>query len=212
LSRQLILAAAALAAAPAIARADAPGETAPIADPRVDAGAEAIDVADREIGVQLGIASGGHTTPGGFRIGGRFLYQMSDIDWFEGLVSFTFGSGRASCFRDRADVYTCDHGALDGFSGDLGAGIRRFFGGRDGFRPYARVAAAARVLRFGGDGVSGFAIPLSFGAGVRVRVSDDIAVGGEATVEIGPGWLGRGLGSEFQRGLAVGVTAEIALP
>jgi hypothetical protein len=211
LSRRVILAAAALCAARgSIARADAPGETAPQA--RADAGASTADVADREIGVQLGIASGGHTTPGGFRIGGRFLYQMSDVDWFEGLVAFTFGSSAASCFRDRADVYTCDHAALDGFSADFGVGIRRFFTGQSGFRPYARIAAAARVLRFGDDAVSGFGIPLSLGAGVRVRISDDVAVGGEATVELGPSWLGRGLGAELQRGLAVGVTAEIALP
>ena len=182
--------------APAIARADSPLP----------------DVGDREIGGELGIASGSRVTPGGLRVGGHFLYELSDTDWFDGEVAFTFGSGKAACFRDRTDVFVCDHGALDGFSGELGAGVRRFLSASQGFRPYVRVGIAARVLRFDDDGVTGFAIPGSAGAGVRVRVTDDVAIGGEAAVEIGPGWLGHGLGAQLERGFAIGALAEIALP
>jgi hypothetical protein len=209
----VLLAPIVIGVASAPARADAPGETAPAAPVAAEAAATATpDVADREIGAQLGVAMGGHTTPGGLRLGGRFLYQMSDIDWFEGLVAFTFGGSGAVCFRDRSDVFTCDHGALDGFSSDLAIGIRRFFGGQQGFRPYARVTAGVRLLRFGGDQVTGFGIPVTAGAGVRVRLTDEVAVGGEASLELGPSWLGHGLGAELQRGLAVGATVEIALP
>jgi hypothetical protein len=170
------------------------------------------DIGDREIGAVVGVASGSRTTPGGFRIGGRFLYQLSDQDWFDGAVAFTFGSDTAACFRDRADAFVCDHGLADGFAGELGAGIRRFFAGNAGFRPYARLGVGARVLRFAADGVTGFAIPIQAGGGVRVRVADDVAVGGEASLEIGPGWLGRGLGAQFERGFAIGALVEIRLP
>ena len=195
----------ALAAAPVIARADAPVAAVPPPAPTLP------DVADREIGGLLGVASGSRTTPGGLRIGGRFLYQLTDDDWFDGDVAFTFGSGDAACFRDRSDVFVCDHGLADGFAGELGAGVRRFFAGNDGFRPYVRLGASARVFRFGADGVTGFEVPISAGAGIRVRVSDDVAVGGEAAIEAGPGWLGHGLGLEFERGFAIGALAEIAL-
>jgi hypothetical protein len=195
----------ALAAAPAPARADAPTAAVPPPAPTVP------DVADREIGGLLGVASGSRTTPGGLRIGGRYLYQLTDDDWFDGDVAFTFGGGGAACFRDRADNFVCDHGLLDGVAGELGAGVRRFFSGNEGFRPYVRLGAAARVVRFGADNVTGFEIPISAGAGVRVRVSDDVSVGGEAALELGPGWLGHGLGLEFERGFAIGAVAEIAL-
>jgi hypothetical protein len=204
MSRRLIGAALALVLGAGPARSDAPvaAAPAPAAEP---------DVADREIGGVLGIASGSRTTPGGLRVGGRFLYQLSDEDWFDGNVAFTFGGGDAACFRDRADRFVCDHGLTDGFGGELGVGVRRFFAGNEGFRPYARLGVAARVIRFGKDDVTGFAIPISAGGGVRVRVSDDVAVGGEASLELGPGWLGHGLGLEFERGFAIGAVAEIAL-
>jgi hypothetical protein len=218
------------------ARADAPGATvptappgptaAPAADPSAatsaaggggdagigDAGGGDAGIGDREIGAELGLASGGKTTPGGLRVAGRFLYQLSGSDWFDGSVAFTFGSGGAACFRNRADVFTCAHGALDGFAGQLGGGVRRFVGGKQGFRPWVRVGAAARVLRFGDDGVTGFAVPLSVAGGIRVRVADNVAVGGEAAFEAGPAWLGHGLGGELSLGFAVTALGEIALP
>jgi hypothetical protein len=90
--------------------------------------------------------------------------------------------------------------------------VRRLLPGRDGFRPYVRLAAAARVLRFGGDRVGGFAIPVQLAGGVRYRILDDIAVGGEAAIEVGPGWLGHGLGVQLERGFVIGAIAEVALP
>jgi hypothetical protein len=193
-SRRLIVAL--VICAPAIARADSPLP----------------DVGDREISGELGIAAGARTTPGGLRVAGHFLYELSDTDWFDGVVAFTFGSGQAACFRDRADVFVCDHGQLDGFAGELGGGVRRFLSASQGFRPYVRIGATARVFRFDDDGVNGFAIPISVGAGVRVRVADNIAIGGQAAIEVGPGWLGHGLGAQLERGFAIGALAEIALP
>ena len=187
----------ALVLAPAIARAD---------------DAVLPDIGDREIGAQVGVATGSRTTPGGLRVGGRFLYQLSDQDWFDGEVSFIFGGGTAACFLDRSDAFVCDHGLADGFATELGGGVRRFFAGNAGFRPYVRLGLGARVVRFGADDVTGFAIPIAAGAGLRVRVTDDVAVGGEASLEVGPGWLGHGLGAVFERGFAVGALVEIRLP
>src|SRR5262249_15688147 len=140
MSRQLI-AIALMVSASSSAWAEAPGETPPVTVTAKTP--ETIDVGDREVGVQLGVASGAHTTPGGLRIGGHFLYQMSDSDWFEGLAAVTYGSSAAGCFRDRGDAYVCQHGLADGFSVDLGVGLRRFFAAQRGFRPFARLAVAA---------------------------------------------------------------------
>ncbi len=169
-------------------------------------------VAERELGAQVGIASGSHVTPGGLRVAGRFLYQLSETDWFDGVAAFTFGGGDAACYRDRGDRFTCDHAALDGFAGELGGGIRRFVGGREQFRPWLRLGATVRVARFGADDVTGVSLPVTAAAGVRLRVADRVAVGGEAAVEVGPGIFNHGLGYELEAGFAIGVLTEISLP
>jgi len=237
MSRKLIASALALVASASVARADDAPAPSPTAAPEAPAtpatpathaapaaptsaapGAtdddDAIDpgVAERELGVLVGIASGSHVTPGGLRVAGRFLYQLSDTDWFDGVAAFTFGGGDAACYRDRSDRFTCDHAALDGFAGELGAGIRRFVGGRDQFRPWLRLGATVRVARFGADDVTGVALPITAAAGVRLRIADRIALGAEFAVEAGPALFNHGLGYELEAGFALGVLTEIALP
>jgi hypothetical protein len=190
----------------------APAEPdAPAAD---DVAAENDDqgVRDQELGVRVGLVSGGRVTPGGLRIGGHYLYQLTDEDWFDGALLFTFGGGPAACFRDREDDVVCDHARLEGFAGELAVGVRRFFPARAGFLPYARVGAALRVVRFGDDDVTGLAVPLTGGAGMRIRVAPWIAVAVEAQLELGAGLFSRGLGLEPQAGLAIGGAVEFALP
>jgi hypothetical protein len=192
---------------PAAARADEPAAPSdePATDPR-------FPVSDQELGVRLGFAGGGGVTPGGFRIAGLYLYQLAEADWFEGSLGFTFGGGGAACFRDRQDDFLCEHGVVDGFGGELGFGVRRFFPGNGGFLPYARAALGARIAGFRGDDVTGFAIPLIGGGGVRVRINDILAVGGDAALELGPSWFSDDVGAKLQLGLAVAVTADFALP
>jgi hypothetical protein len=190
----------------------APAPTPTPAPPAADDDAPVAPIAERELGVLVGIATGSHITPGGLRVSGRFLYQLSDTDWFDGVVAFTFGGDSAACYRDRSDRYTCAHDSLDGFGGELGGGIRRFIGGRDQFRPWLRLGASVRVARFGKDDVTGAAIPVTAAVGVRTRVADRVAVGGEAAIEVGPGWFGHGLGYELEAGFTVGVLTEISLP
>jgi len=215
----------ALAIVPALgagARADGPGATAPGAtvpattdlasEVHDDASTtDAPDQPDQAIAATLGAAAGGRVTPGGLRVGGRYLYQMSEADWFEGHVAITFGRGGAACFRDRDDAFVCDHGKADGFSGEIGGAIRRRIVGAGRYQPFVRAGIAARLSRFGSDGVTGLVFPVIAAGGVRAAVSDTIAISAEAALEFGIGFYNHGLGTEPQLGLAIAGVVEFAL-
>jgi opacity protein-like surface antigen len=205
---------------PPTADPDAPGVPPPASAPTVTrapadatpAAAGASDeIGDQAISVELGAAAGGRVTPGGLRIAGQFLYQLNEEDWFDGGASFTFGSGRASCFRDRSDKVICTHGVADGIGVELSASIRRMFAPRGPFHPFARVGVGLGLVRFGDDDVSGFTIPAHGGAGVRVAVAPSIAVVAEADLALGFGSFSRGLGSQPQLGLAIAAGVEFRL-
>jgi hypothetical protein len=169
------------------------------------------ELGDQGISAELGLAGGGRVTPGGLRIAGHYLYQLSARDWFDGAVSFTFGSGHAACFRDRQDALVCNHGPADGSGIEVSASIRRMFAPQGAFRPFARVGLGIGLVRFGDDDVSGVAIPLHGGGGVRVTVAPSIAVVAEGELALGLGHMNRGLGLEPQLGLAVTAGAEFRL-
>jgi len=170
------------------------------------------DPGDQSIGAAIGGASGGRVTPGGLRLAGHYYYQLSEQDWFDGTAAFTYGSGGAECFRDRMDTVICDHGVADGGSLELAAGVRRMFTAQGQFRPYLRAAVGVAIVRFGADDVTGFAVPLHAGGGIRARVAPAVAVVGEAELSLGFGAFNRGLGIEPQLGLAVTAGAEFRLP
>lgn len=219
MSRRVIVGAALLLASPAAAQPAVTPAVDPVdeedvyEEPLPDVGENPGDsVADRELGVALGAAvGGGSITPGGLRIAGSYLYQLSDLDWFEGSVAFIFGTGGAECFRDRADELICDHGSTDGVATDGIAGIRRFFRGQGSFRPWLRAAVGLRVARFGDDEMTGAGLYLAPSAGVRARVDDRIAIGGHATAELGGAWFSKGYGAAAQLGFGVGMSVEFAL-
>ena len=169
------------------------------------------DMSDQAIAASLGVAIGGRTTPGGLRVAGTYLYQLSAEDWFDGTASFTFGSGDGACFRDRMDALLCDHGLADGYSVELAANVRRFFGGSGQFWPFLRAGIGVALVRFSGDEISGVAFPLHLGGGLRVSVSDGIAVVGQAELDVGIAAFGRGVGAEPQLGLNVLAGAEFRL-
>lgn len=166
---------------------------------------------EQAIGAQLGLATGGRVTAGGVRVTGHFLYQLTDRDWFDGIASFTFGSGDPECFRDRDDAVTCEHGLADGGSLELAAGVRRMFEARGKFVPFARVALGLSYVRFGDDDVSGVAVPLHLGAGLRSQVSPGVSITGLAELTAGIARFNRGLGGEPQLGLAITAGAEFRL-
>jgi hypothetical protein len=203
--RKHILATVMLVSAAAPAFAEAP----------MDVGAAASDDDDEQValGAELGATGGsGGTTPGGMRIGGRYLYRMTDHDWFDGGVAFTFGSPQDACWRTPHDGMSCDHGPVDGFSGDLSLGLRRMLPGQGAFTPFVRGGVFGRVLRFSTDDVTGAAIGVDAGAGVAARVRKGVAVVGTAGGFAGRGWLGSGVGGAGQLGMIVTVGAEVRLP
>jgi len=169
------------------------------------------DMSDQGIGAELGIAAGGRVTAGGLRVAGHYLYKLSDQDFFDGVASFTYGGGSAACFRDRMNSFVCDHGLADGGAVEIGASVRRFFGGRDQFWPFARAGIGLAIVRFQDDGVTGLGIPVHLGGGVRAEVSDGVAIVGEGALDIGFGVFNHSLGLEPQVGVAITAGAEFRL-
>lgn len=169
------------------------------------------DVGDQAISAQLGVAAGGRVTPGGLRIVGHYLYQLSDEDWFDGVASFTYGSGAAACFRDRSNAVICQHGLADGAGVELQATIRHMLAPQGAFRPFVRLGVGLGVVRFGRDDLSGFTIPAHGGGGVRVALAPGVALVAEGDLVLGFGSFSRGLGSQPQFGLAIAAGAEFRL-
>ncbi len=204
-------------ALPTLAHAqDAPGtETQPEVTnpapvtPDIDEEPDPVD--SQEIGVLVGAAIGGGVSPGGLAVDGRYLYRLSELDWFEVGTSFTLGSGDAECFRDRESDLVCKHGLLDGFGAEVSAGLRRYFAGQQQFRPYARVGLGVKLVSFSGDELRGVAIPVSAGAGIRVDVANRVLVVAEASLRGGPAFFNRGLEVEANLGLAIGAGVEFTL-
>ena len=159
----------------------------------------------------IGIGLGGGVSPGGLAVDGRYLYRLSDLDWFEVGANFTLGGGSAECFRDRESDLVCEHGLVDGFGAEVSAGLRRYFTGQQEFRPYARAGLGLRLLSFSGDELRGLALPLSVGGGIRVDVANRVLVVAEASLRGGPAVLGRGLGLEANLGLSIGAGVEFTL-
>lgn len=181
------------------------------ADDAVTATVTPPDMSDQGIGAELGVAVGGRVTAGGLRLAGHYLYRLSDQDYFDGVASFTYGGGSAACFRDRMDSFLCDHGLADGGTVEVGANVRRFFGSKNDFWPFARAGIGVAIVRFQDDSVTGFAVPLHVGGGVRVEVEDGVAIVGEGALDLGFGLFNHSLGLEPQVGLAVTAGAEFRL-
>jgi hypothetical protein len=182
------------------------------AQPADDAGEAALpELTEQMLGADLGIATGGRVTPGGARLDGHYLYQLSDQDWFDGVASFTFGGGGAACFRDRSNMTVCEHGAVDGRGVEITASVRRWFAPRGKMRPFARLGVGVGIVRFSDDSLTGLSIPAHAGGGVRAAVSDDVAIVGQADLGAGIGLFGKGLGSQPQIGLAITAGVEFAL-
>lgn len=169
------------------------------------------EIGDQGISAELGLATGGRVTPGGLRVAGHYLYQLSAHDWFDGAVGFTFGSRRAACFHDREDALVCRHGLSDGSGVELSASIRRLFAPQGAFRPFARAGVGLGLARFADDDVSGVTIALHGGGGVRVNVAPSIAVVAEGDLALGFGGFSQGLGGEPLLGLAITAGAEFRL-
>lgn len=182
----------------------APGDT-------TEAALAPADMGDQAIGATLGVAVGGRTTPGGLRVAGHWLYQLADQDWFDGSAAFVFGSGEPDCFRDRMDAVICEHGLADGYAVELSANVRRFIAGNGPFWPFARAGLGVALVRFADDDITGVAIPLHVGGGMRVSVADAIAIVAQAQLDLGFAVFGGGPGLEPQLGFNVSAGVEFRL-
>jgi hypothetical protein len=109
------------------------------------------------------------------------------------------------------NAFVCDHGLADGGTVEVSANVRRFFGGRDQFWPFARAGVGLAIVRFQDDSVTGLAIPVHVGGGVRAEVTDGVAIVGESALDIGFGVFNHSLGLEPQVGVAITAGAEFRL-
>lgn len=169
------------------------------------------ELGDQGIGAELGIAAGGRVTPGGLRVSGHYLYQLSHQDWFDGTASFTFGSEAAGCYQDQMATMVCEHGFTKGRGVEVAATVRRMFAAKGAFRPFARAGLGVSLVRFSGDDVSGVAFPVHVGGGLRARVAPEVAVVVQGELQVGLGLYGAGLGAEPQVGAAFTAGAEFRL-
>ena len=169
------------------------------------------DMRDQALGASIGAAVGGRTSPGGLKIAGHYLYQLTDADWFDSVAALSIGSGDPACFRDRMNEYLCDHGIASGASFELAGNVRHFLSGNNEFWPFVHAGAGLAIVRFGDDKVTGATVPLHAGGGLRVSVTEDIAITARAELQLGIGVFNHSLGLEPQLGANVSAGAEFGL-
>jgi hypothetical protein len=166
---------------------------------------------DQGIGAAIGVAAGGSVTPGGLRVTGHYLYQLSSQDWFDGVASFTYGGDTANCFRDRMATTMCEHGLTAGSGVEIAATVRRMFQPQGAFQPFARLGVGIAIARFAADDVLGFGIPIHAGGGVRARVAPSVSIVAQAELTVGIGAYTQDLGAEPLIGMAMTAGAEFDL-
>lgn len=169
------------------------------------------DMSDQAIGASIGLALGGRVTPGGVRFEGHYLYQLSDHDWFDGTAAFTFGGDSPECFFDRQDNYICDHGVAQGDGFEAIASVRHFLGGQGQYWPFLHGGIGLGYVRYSADSVGGLVIPLHAGGGIRASITPELAIVGQAELELGIGFFGHSVGTEPQFGANLTVGVEFRL-
>ena len=93
----------------------------------------------------------------------------------------------------------------------IGASVRHFLARRDTFEPFVRAGIAVGIVRFGNDDVTGLAIPIQAGGGVRASVAPSVSVTAQGELDLGLGAFGHTLGLEPQFSVAVTAGVEFKL-
>jgi hypothetical protein len=187
-----------LVAAPAMAQ-----------EPTVVEAAEAPQGMDKqELGPRLGLQLGlGPAAAGGMRVGGAYLYRMAESWWFEGQLSTAFGSSEEACGPSG-----CSHGVVDGFGLRLAAGVRYVFpAAPSGFQPYLGAAPTLGYQHFAGDDLSAWVVGGQASGGLRIKVSDAVALTGEAQLDLGVGFYDKDEGRKAVVALSVLFGVDFAL-
>ncbi len=147
-------------------------------------------VADQELGARVGMSLNlGGVGPGGFYVAGSWLYRLTDALWFDGRAGFSIGGGGANCVIAPAGSNApshCDSAAVSGFGAELLAGVRWFVPTSGLLQPWLGGGIGGLYANFSGDNLGGVGLAFWAAGGVRARVSDTIALGGEAFFEAGP--------------------------
>ena len=91
--------------------------------------------------------------------------------------------------------------------------MRRFFGGKGEFWPFARAGVGVAIVRFADDDVTGLAVPLHARRRLaRLGRADSVAIIAQAELELGFGWLqSRARASSRSSALSVTAGAEFRL-
>lgn len=155
---------------------------------------EAAPRGDKHLGPRVGVAIGmlSGVAPGGLRLGGALSWRVADQIWIDAEGALRWGAGGAACFTGRGDdrPLTCEHGLLDGTAIEALAGARLPLGPwPGGLDPYVHAGVGLQVISFADDDVTGVSMPLWGGFGGRYPVDDGLAIVGEATLTLGPGWF-----------------------
>ena len=143
-------------------------------------------VADEELGARIGASLNlAGIGPGGFYITGNWLYRLTSGLWFDARAGFSIGNSDSNCTIGVGPA-SCNSAVTSGFGVDILGGVRWFAPASGKLVPWLGGGTGFLYANFSGDHLSGFGLPFWVAGGVRARVSDAIAIGGEALFVFGP--------------------------
>ncbi|MDA3862948.1 MAG: hypothetical protein PF689_03675 [Deltaproteobacteria bacterium] len=135
------------------------------------------------IGIKAGLTD---NSTGGFYINFGYNYQLSKVLWADSLLGVNFG-GDCTNTGDDEDNYQC--GGLNGFGLDLMVGVLyRFLDfplWKIPVNPYIRLLTGVSFIVSNGPN-DGFGLVMKGAGGARYSFNDEIAVGVEMGMTLGP--------------------------
>jgi hypothetical protein len=174
-----------------------------------------------ELTAEMGLqASLGGTTPGGFKLFFDYARQMTKLVWLDFKVNPTFDTGYrgATCYDQFGNPYECGAAGLygNGYAVDLLVGAKlKWLVVHNKLMPYCNFNGGV-VPVFGRPyGDDGAAVVVNTGGGLKYFVHPHVAVGGEMSLTLGPGFYSGVNGNpghnELYRAFNFGVGAEFIL-
>jgi hypothetical protein len=157
--------------------------------------------AQRQAGGWMNELSGGlgfqggltHYAPGGFKMENEYGRRFSDLVWLNVQLNFSAGD---DCGYDPFDRgYHCnEHFMGEGL--EMIAGVKfKFHSGR--LQPHVKVGGGLAFTFYPGGDLTGTALVVRAGGGVKYWVLPRLAVGGEANVMLGPTFVDHDGGTHF---------------
>jgi len=153
-------------------------------------------------------------TPGGFKWFNDYSRQLSKLTWLNFQFNVVLGGGRRyNCHYDpRLKDNVCDYRAhFGGYAVELAAGVKFKWRLRNvPLQFHAKVGGALDLLVFErpGDNISGVAMAVRGGFGVRYFFVPSFGLGAEIIPTFGPAFLSDGMGVEFYGAIDLNVGVE----